>query len=36
MPGNKDVCHQADEFAIIDDLIMASKIYAEAIYELAK
>ena len=36
MPGNKDMCHQADEFVIIEDLIMASKIYAEAIYELAK
>lgn len=36
MPGNKDMCHQADEFVNIEDLIMASKIYAEAIYELAK
>ena len=36
MPGNKDMCHQADEFINIEDLIMASKIYAEAIYELAK
>lgn len=36
MPGNKDMCHQADEFVNIDDLIMASKIYAEAIYELSK
>lgn len=36
MPENKDMCHQADEFINIEDLIMASKIYAEAIYELAK
>ena len=36
MPGNKDMCHQADEFINIEDLILASKIYAEAIYELAK
>lgn len=36
MPGKKDMCHQVDEFIEIDDLILASKIYAEAIYELAK
>lgn len=36
MPGKKDMCHQVDEFVEIDDLILASKIYAEAIYELAK
>ena len=36
MPGNKDMCHQADEFVNIEDLITSSKIYAEAIYELAK
>lgn len=36
MPGEKDMCHQVDEFIRIDDLILASKIYAEAIYELAK
>lgn len=36
MPGEKDMCHQVDEFIKIDDLILASKIYAEAIYELAK
>ena len=35
MPGKKDMCHQVDEFIEIDDLILASKIYAEAIYELA-
>lgn len=36
MPGEKDMCHQVDEFIKIDNLILASKIYAEAIYELAK
>ena len=36
MPSKKDMCHQVDEFVEIDDLILASKIYAEAIYELAK
>lgn len=36
MPGKKDMCHQVDEFIEINDLILASKIYAEAIYELAK
>lgn len=35
MPGNKDMCHQADEYININDLILASKIYAEAIYKLA-
>ena len=36
MPGEKDMCHQVDEFINLDDLLIASKIYAEAIYELAK
>lgn len=36
MPGDKDMCHQVDEFVDIDKLILSSKIYAEAIYELAK
>lgn len=36
MPGKKDMCHQVDEFVEIDDLILASKIYSEAIYILAK
>ncbi len=36
MPGNKDMCHQTDEFISIEDLILSSKIYAEAIYELSK
>ena len=36
MPGHKDMCHQVDEYIEIDNLILASKIYAEAIYELVK
>lgn len=36
MPGNKDMCHQVDEFVSVENLTLASKIYAEAIYELAK
>lgn len=36
MPGDKDMCHQVDEFVEIDKLILSAKIYAEAIYELAK
>lgn len=34
LPGQKDMCHQTDEFISIDNLILASKIYAKAIYEL--
>lgn len=36
MPGDKDMCHQVDEFIEIDKLMLSAKIYAEAIYELAK
>ena len=36
MPGDLDMCHQIDEYIEIDKLILSSKIYAEAIYELAK
>lgn len=35
-PGNKDMCHQTDEFIDIDNLILMTKIYAEAIYFLGK
>ena len=34
-PGQKDMCHQTDEFISIDSLILSSKIYAEAIKELS-
>ena len=33
-PGDKDMCHQTDEFIKIDNLILCSKIYAKAILEL--
>ncbi|MEB1807865.1 MAG: dipeptidase PepV [Bacillaceae bacterium] len=35
-PGREDVAHQKDEYIIIDDLLKATAIYAQAIYELAK
>ncbi|WP_269411946.1 dipeptidase PepV [Lentibacillus daqui] len=35
-PGREDVMHQKDEYAIVDDLLKATAIYAQAIYELAK
>lgn len=34
MPGEKDMCHQADEFITIENLLLACQIYAEAIYKL--
>lgn len=34
MPGDKDMCHQVDEFVDIDKLILSAKIYAKAIIEL--
>lgn len=36
MPGDLDMCHQVDEYVDIDKLMLATEIYAEAIYELAK
>jgi succinyl-diaminopimelate desuccinylase len=35
-PGREDVVHQKDEYIYIDDLLKATAIYAQAIYELAK
>ncbi|THE14809.1 dipeptidase PepV [Bacillus timonensis] len=35
-PGRPDVAHQKDEFILVDDLLKATAIYAQAIYELAK
>ena len=35
MPGDIDMCHQANEFIKIDNLVLTSKIYAKAILELA-
>lgn len=34
LPGQKDMCHQTDEFITIDNLLLACEIYAKAIYEL--
>lgn len=31
LPGNKDMCHQTDEFISIENLLLATQIYAEAI-----
>ncbi|MCM3322990.1 dipeptidase PepV [Cytobacillus kochii] len=35
-PGREDVAHQKDEYMYIEDLLKATAIYAEAIYELTK
>jgi succinyl-diaminopimelate desuccinylase len=35
-PGRPDVAHQKDEYMMIEDLLKATAIYAQAIYELAK
>ena len=35
-PGQKDLAHQKDEFICIDNLMKITKIYAGALYELAK
>lgn len=35
-PGREDVMHQKDEYMYIEDLLKATSIYAQAIYELAK
>ena len=34
LPGQKDMCHQTDEFISIDNLLLAYEIYCRAIYEL--
>lgn len=36
LPGKPDLDHQANEYIEIEDLIINAKIYAHAIYELAK
>jgi succinyl-diaminopimelate desuccinylase len=35
-PRRETMAHMKDEYAVIDDLILAISIYAQAIYELAK
>lgn len=34
LPGQRDMCHQVDEFISIDNLMLACRIYSKAIYEL--
>lgn len=34
-PGRPDIAHQKDEYIYIEDLVKATAIYAQAIYELA-
>jgi len=34
-PGEPDIAHQADEFVVIENLVKAAAIYADAIVELA-
>ncbi len=36
MPGEEEMAHQKNEYIRIDNLILITKIYAQAIYELAK
>lgn len=36
MPGDEEVAHQKDEYITVDRLLMCAKIYASAIYMLAK
>ena len=36
MPGKPDMCHQANEYVDIEDLITSTKIFAEALYKLAR
>ncbi|MBO0960331.1 dipeptidase PepV [Neobacillus sp. MM2021_6] len=35
-PGRPDIAHQKDEYMYIEDLLKATAIYAQAIYELGK
>ncbi|MEK4028416.1 dipeptidase PepV [Pseudobacillus sp. FSL P4-0506] len=35
-PGREDVAHQKDEYMFIEDLLKATAIYAQAIWELAR
>ena len=36
LPGRKDLNHMANEYIRIEELVLLAKVYAEAIYELAK
>jgi len=36
MPGADDVCHMPDEYMRVDDIVTSAKIFADALYKLAK
>ena len=36
MPGRKDTAHQVDEYIFVEDLLKATAIYMEAIFQLSK
>ena len=36
MPEDEDMCHQVNEYVKIDNLLLATKIYAKTLYELNK
>ncbi len=36
MPGRKEVAHQVDEYMMIDDILKATAIYMESLYQLTK
>lgn len=36
LPGQKDMCHQSDEYVSIDNLNLANLIYARAVFALGK
>ncbi|WP_413627417.1 dipeptidase PepV [Fructilactobacillus vespulae] len=36
LPGAADTMHQANEFQVVDDLMLAMSIYGQSIYELTK
>ena len=35
-PGREDIAHQKDEYIIVEDLLKATAMYAQAIYELTR
>ncbi len=36
MPGREDICHQPNEYIFVEDLYTSIKIFAKALYELAR
>ncbi|HBR34225.1 MAG TPA: dipeptidase PepV, partial [Firmicutes bacterium] len=35
-PGQAETAHQKDEYIAVDDLLTCTRIYAKALYELAR